>query len=337
VARREGLRIPETSSDAKTRVPLGGELRNSLLHPEVGTLIMLCISIALGLSISPYFADIGFLLDSTTAFAEFGIVALWLTFVIIGGQIDLSVASIMALVSCVVASLYRYQGLDMAIALPIGIALGFLLGVINGLLVTRFKLPSIIVTIGTLALYSGIAQILLGDYSIGKFPRWFAGIDQKTLWGIPIPLLIFIVLMIIAALILKRSIFGRQVYAIGTNEKAALFSGIPVNRVKLLLFTISGGVSALAGLMMMSRLAVARYDMASGGALDIVTIALLGGTDINGGSGNVIGTFIAFFVIVSLRTGMTVANVKIEAQLTILGSLLILAIVISNFIYSKRR
>ena len=129
---------------------------------------------------------------------------------------------------------------------------------------TRFKLPSIIVTIGTLALFRGIAQILLGDYSIGKFPRWFVGIDQRTAAGIPVPLIIFAVLAVIAALILKRTIFGRQVYAIGTNEKAALFTGIPVNRVKFLLFAISGAVSAFAGLMMMSRLAVARFDMATG-------------------------------------------------------------------------
>ncbi len=227
---------------------------------------MLCISIGIGISISPFFADIGFLLDSTTAFAEFGIIALWLTFVIIGGQIDLSVASVMALVTCVVASLYRHLGLSLAIALPLGVVLGFLLGSVNGLLVTRFKLPSIIVTIGTLALFRGVAQILLGDYSIGKFPPWFVGIDQRTVGGFPIPLVIFVVLTVITAFILRRSIFGRWVYAIGTNEKGAIFTGIPVNRVKFLLFGISGAVSAFAGLMMMSRLAVARFDMATGGS-----------------------------------------------------------------------
>lgn len=329
--------MPRSGRDSPDTANARVERMNFLLHPEVGTVIMLVISAVIGVSISPYFADVHFLLDSTTAFAEFGIVALWLTFVIIGGQIDLSVASVMALVVCIVANLYRYLHLTLLAGFPIGIAIGFLLGSINGVLVTRFKLPSIIVTIGTLALFRGTAQILLGDYSIGKFPRWFVGVDQRTVGGIPIPLIIFALITIIAALVLRRTVFGRQVFAIGTNERAARFTGIPVKRVKFLLFAVSGAVSAFAGLMMMSRLAVARFDMATGGELDVVTIVLLGGADINGGSGNVIGTFIAFLVIVTLRTGMTVANVKIEDQLTVLGGLLILAIVISNFLYSRRR
>jgi len=146
-----------------------------------------------------------------------------------------------------------------------------------------------------------------------------------------------VILFVLMWLILNKTIQGRQIYAIGTNERAARYSGIPVKRIKLALFTLSGLFAGMGGILMISRLGIARHNLARGGELEVVTIALLGGADINGGRGNVVGTFIAFFVIVALRTGMSVANVKIENQLTVLGFLLIFAIVLSNFIYGKRR
>ena len=311
---------------------------NKLIQPEVGTIMMLIVSIVVGTLLSPYFADMGFILDSTSLFIEFGMIALTLTFVIISGMIDLSVASAMALVGCVTGTFYQ-SGVPMLAAIGIGLLLGAVLGGFNGFLVTKFGLPPIIVTIGTLALYRGISQVLLGDHSIGHFPDWFVGIDRIFIGGsiIPVPLVIFVGFSIVAGLILNLTVFGRKTYAIGMNERAAKYSGIPVNKTKMILFVASGLMAAVGGLFMMSRLGVARYDMATGGELDIVTIALLGGADINGGKGNVIGTFIAFFVLATLRTGMSVANIKIENQLAVLGALLILAIVISNFIYSKKK
>jgi len=298
---------------------------------------MLGISILVGMILSPYFADLGFILDSTSLFIEFGIVALALTYVILAGMIDLSIASAMALVGCVTAIFFQL-GVPFGVSIIIGLVLGIGLGAFNGFLVTKFALSPIIVTIGTLALYRGIAQILLGDHSIGHFPDWFLGIDRNFVASIvPVPLIIFLGLSIIAGIILNLTVFGRRVYAIGMNERAARYSGIPVNRMKMILFMLTGFVAAFSGIMMISRLGVARFDMATGGELDVVTIALLGGTDINGGKGNVIGTFIAFFVLATLRTGMSVANIKIENQLAVLGALLIIAIVISNFIYSRKK
>ena len=270
-------------------------------------------------------------------YIEYGVIAIILTFVIISGQIDLSVASAMALVACFTATLYE-KGIPFGLTLLIGLITGLVLGAFNGFIITKFSLPPIIVTIGTLSLYRGLAQVLLGDHSIGHFPDWFVGIDMKYLFGfIPFPLIIFIILFIIMAIVLNKTVFGRQVYALGINERAAIYSGINVNRLKMKLFVMSGLVSAFGGIMMMSRLGIARYNIAGGGELEVVTIALLGGADINGGRGNVIGTFIAFFVLVCLKTGMSVANIKIEKQLTVLGFLLIFAIVLSNYIYSKRK
>jgi rhamnose transport system permease protein len=229
------------------------------------------------------------------------------------------------------------MGIPFVITIVIGLASGLLLGLLNGYIITRFSLPPIIVTIGTLSLFRGFAQVLLGDHSIGRFPDWFVGIDMKYIGFIPFPLIIFCGLFIVMAIVLNRTIFGRQIYAVGTNEKAAAYSGINVKKIKMILFALSGLFSAFGGIMMISRLGIARYNLAMGGELEIVTIALLGGADINGGRGNVIGTFIAFFVLVCLKTGLSVANIKIENQLAILGSLLIFSIVLSNYIYSKRK
>jgi len=309
---------------------------NRFLQPEYGTVLMLVASIVIGYLLSPYFRDLFFVLDSSSLYIEFGIVALALTFVIISGQIDLSVASAMSLVACIIATLYGI-GVPFGLTLAAGLAIGALLGMLNGLIITRFSLPPMIVTIGTLSLFRGMAQVLLGDHSIGNFPKWFTGIDMKYVGIIPVPLLIFTAVFVVMAVILNMTVFGRQVYAIGANEKAARYSGINVRRIKMVLFTLSGVFAASGGIMMISRLGIARYNLATGGELEIVTIALLGGADINGGRGNVVGTFIAFFVLVCLKTGMSVANIKIENQLTVLGFLLIFSIVLSNFIYGKRK
>jgi len=310
--------------------------RNRYFRPEYGTVVMLILSLILGSVLSPYFRDLYFLFDSTSIYVEFGIVALMLTFVIISGQIDLSVASAMAFIGCFTAFLFE-RGLPFIPAMVIGLFTGALLGLFNGWIITFFELPSIIVTIGTLSLYRGLSQVLLGDHSISHFPDWFVGIDFNYVWFIPVPFIIFCGIFAILAVVLHTTVFGRQVYAIGTNEKAARYSGIPVKRIKMILFALSGTFAAFGGIMMISRLGVARYNLASGGELEVVTIALLGGTDINGGRGGVVGTFIAFLVLVSLKTGMSVANIKIENQLTVLGFLLIFAIVLSNTIYSQRQ
>lgn len=310
--------------------------QNRYFRPEYGTVIMLILSLALGWILSPYFRDLAFIFDSTSLYIEYGIVALMLTLVIISGQIDLSVASAMAFIGCFTAYVFD-AGVPFPLAIAIGIVTGALMGLFNGWIITFFGLPSIIVTIGTLSLFRGLAQVLLGDISISGFPDWFVGIDFEYLWFIPVPFLIFTGLFVVMLIVLTKTVFGRHVYAIGTNEKAARYSGIPVNRMKLILFGLSGVFAAIGGILMISRLGVARYNLASGGELEVVTIALLGGTDINGGRGGVVGTFIAFLVLATLKTGMSVANVKIESQLTVLGFLLIFAIVLSNYIYSKRK
>ncbi|MBL8576406.1 MAG: ABC transporter permease [Mesorhizobium sp.] len=305
----------------------------ALVRPETMTLVLLIVAIIVASYLSPYFLDIGYILRSFTLSAEFALVALVLTMVIIAGEIDLSPASNMALSACLFAWA-QASGIPMPIAIAIGLLAGLAMGALNAFMVIALQLPSIIVTIGTLTLYRGLAQIIAGDKSI-RVPDWFIGIDKVMVLGIPVPVVIFIVAALVLGLILAGTIFGRQIYQIGTNEVAARYAGIRTRRIKLTLFLLIGLVSAVAGMMTASRLGSVRYDLGLGGELQMVLMAMLGGTYIFGGRGTILGTFLAAWLLVVVSTGMTVANLLPAIQLTVLGVLLIVAIIATNFIYSR--
>jgi rhamnose transport system permease protein len=336
----QAMSVAGTAEAESAKRPASGRLRSLLLRPESVTVALLILAFVGGAMLSPFFLDASFLLNYTSLFIEVGIMAIGMTFVIISGNIDLSVASALALVGTVAGIFYFDLSIPMGLTIVLALILGAVLGWINGTLVTRMKLPALAVTLATLAFYRGVANILVGDDSRPKlawsreivFPSWFLGINRVYIPGtsIPLPLVIFLVLAIILGIVLHRTTFGRWVYAIGTNEEAARYSGIPTERVKLLVFTLAGFLSGLAGLIMVSRLSVARYDHARGWELDVITAVVLGGTDIFGGRGSMFGTVIAYLLLIFLRTGMGVANIKAESQLAVIGTLLIVAIVISN-------
>lgn len=304
-----------------------------LVRPETMTLVLLIVAIVVASYLSPYFLDIGYILRSFTLSAEFALVALVLTMVIIAGEIDLSPAANMALSACLFAWA-QASGIPMPIAIAIGLLAGLAMGALNAFMVIALQLPSIIVTIGTLTLYRGLAQIIAGDKSI-RVPDWFIGIDKVMVLGIPVPVVIFIVAALVLGLILAGTIFGRQIYQVGTNEVAARYAGIRTRRIKLILFLLIGLVAAVAGMMTASRLGSVRYDLGLGGELQMVLMAMLGGTYIFGGRGTILGTFLAAWLLVVVSTGMTVANLLPAIQLTVLGVLLIVAIIATNFIYSR--
>jgi rhamnose transport system permease protein len=305
--------------------------------PEVVTLLVLVLAFGISASLSPYFLDARFLFDETSLYMEIGIIALAMALVIISGNIDLSVASGLALLGALSAILHIQWGLPMLLVIPLILGLGGCLGLFNGLLVTRLKLPSLTVTLGTLALYRGIAQILMGDHSVSGFPSWFTGVDYVRVGGlIPLPLVLFAVLAVAFGLLLHKTVFGRYVFAIGTNEAAARYSGIPVDRVKLLVFVLSGLTMAIGALLMVSRLTVARYDHALGNELAVITAVVLGGVHIFGGRGRIAGVVLALFALGFLRTGMGVANISSEAQLVVIGSLLLFAVALGNWIHKSR-
>jgi len=322
--------IAPTPQDA---APARPRWQTLLIRPETMTLILLVIGIFAGSQLSPFFLDVSYILRSFTLYSELAIVALVLTMVIIAGEIDLSPAANMALSACVFAWA-QASGIPIPFAILIGLGAGVAMGALNAFMVIGLQLPSIIVTIGTLTLYRGLAQVLAGDKSI-RVPEWFIGVDKIMLLGVPLPVVLFIVLAIGLGLVLGGTIFGRQIYQIGTNEVAARHAGIRSARIKSGLFLLVGLVSAVAGIMTASRLGSVRYDIALGGELQMVLMAMLGGTYIFGGRGTILGTFLAAWLLVIVSTGMIVANVLPAVQLVVLGSLLIVAIIATNLIYSR--
>jgi rhamnose transport system permease protein len=289
------------------------------------TLFLIALAFAAGCAMSPHFLDAAFLLDSSVLYSELGLVALTLAMLVVSGEIDLSVASMIALSACIFATCVE-RGLSLPAAIAAGLASGTFMGFVNGVLVTRLGLPSLITTIGTLTLYRGLAQVLLGDSSVTVFPDRWVGIDDAGFLGVPAPVLILAGAAMLAALLLHGSVFGRAVVLVGANRSAARHAGIDAARVKLRLFALNGFVCAAAGLMMSSRLGVVRYDLASGAELQIVLVVLLGGVPVSGGGGTIGGVYAAFWLTVLLQSAMMLANIGVEHQLLIQGLLLVGAV-----------
>lgn len=304
-----------------------------VVRPETMTLLLLIAGLVGASILSPFFLDVNYILRSFTLTAEMSIVALVLTMVIISGEIDLSAASNMALSACIFAWL-QDAGLAIPLAVIVGLLAGLTMGALNAFMSIRLELPSIIVTIGTLIFYRGLAQVIAGDSSI-RVPDSFVGINAIMVFGIPLPVILFIISAVVLGLVLGTTVIGRQIYQIGTNKEAALHAGINAARIKVGLFLLLGLVSAAAGIMAVSRLGSVRYDLVLGGELQMVLMAMLGGTYIFGGRGTILGTFLAAWLLVIVSTGMTVANLLPAIQLTVLGILLIVAIIATNFIYAR--
>lgn len=321
------------TSPAGERAPQRPGWHVLLVRPETMTFVLLIVALVGASLLSPFFLDVNYILRSFTLTAELSIAALVLTLVIISGEIDLSAAANMALSACIFAYA-QAAGVPMALAMVIGLGAGLAMGALNALLVIAYQLPSIIVTIGTLIFYRGLAQVIAGDKSI-RVPEWFIGINTQTLLGVPLPVVFFVLTAIVLGLVLGTTSYGRQIYQIGTNATAARHAGIKANRIKVGLFLLLGLASAAGGIMAASRLGSVRYDLALGGELQMVLMAMLGGTYIFGGRGTILGTFLAAWLLVIVSTGMTVANLLPAIQLTVLGILLIVAIIATNFIYSR--
>jgi|TARA_B110000259_G_scaffold15304_1_gene16099 rhamnose transport system permease protein len=324
--------MTETST-TRELVPARPTWHVVFVRPETMTTLLIVIGLVGASILSPFFLDVNYIMRSFTLSAEMSIVALVLTMVVISGEIDLSPAANMALSACVFAWVQE-AGLPLPLAVVVGLVAGLAMGALNAFMSIRMQLPSIIVTIGTLIFYRGLAQIIAGDRSI-RVPESFIGINNVLILGVPLPIIIFFVAALFLGLVLGTTVIGRQIYQIGTNQAAALHAGIETKRIKVGLFLLLGVVSAAAGIMAASRLGSVRYDLVLGGELQMVLMAMLGGTYIFGGRGTILGTCLAAWLLVIVSTGMTVANLLPAIQLTVLGILLIVAIIATNFIYAR--
>jgi rhamnose transport system permease protein len=291
-------------------------------------LLLIAASI-LNASLSPYFLNTRNLFDMTFNFMERGIMTLPMAFVIITGNIDLSVASTLAMSTNIMGRLFA-AGVNIWIAVLVALLVGALAGVFNGILITQVKLPSLAATLGTYVLYRGIAWVLMQDGAVTGFPSQFTYIGQGYIPGTPIPvqLVIYAIMLVPFGLVLHRTTFGRFTYAIGNNKEACRYAGVNVDRVTLVIFTVSGLMAALAGIMMSARFGSVRADIALGAELEVITAVVLGGVDIFGGSGTMTGVALALFLLGVVRYGMNLVNVPPQIQIIVTGFLLIIAIVL---------
>jgi rhamnose transport system permease protein len=307
-------------------------LKALLISWEALLVILLLIGVVIGSVLSPYFLssfNLEYALPSNIM--EIAIMALPMTLIIIAGEIDLSVASVLGLASVVLGLLWQ-SGHPLWLAIGVALLVGLVGGSLNGLLVTKLALPSLVVTIGTLALYRGLAYVVLGDQAVSNFPTAFTNLGFGTIPGTEIPWsgLIFAILVVIFVVVLHFSLLGRQLYAMGNNKEAARFSGINVNRVKLMLFILSGLIAALAGVIFTARFSSARPDNAVGFELYVVTVVLLGGVNIFGGRGSLLGVVLAIFIVGVLQNALSLVNISGDIQSLAIGLLLILSVLGPN-------
>jgi rhamnose transport system permease protein len=226
------------------------------------------------------------------------------------------------------------RGLNIWVAALIGLLIGTLGGLLNGVLIARIRLPALVVTLGTYAFFRGMAYAFLGDQAARDYPAAFTYLGQGKLFGtlVPFSVGLFVVMAIIFGLVLHRTTFGRYLYVIGNNQDAAVFSGVPVDRIKIILFTVSGFMAAMAGLILAARFGSTRPDIGAGLELTVITIAVLGGVDINGGVGTMTGAVLSLLLIGLMRFGMGLINIQGQVQGIAIGLLLILSILVPNIV-----
>lgn len=281
------------------------------------------------------FATIYNVFNMTQYGVEIGLLALGETLVIIsgGGSIDLSVGSMLSLSGVFMGLLTMRVGLNVWLAALLGILSGGLLGAINALFITRIGIPALIVTLGTLYAYASAALVLTDTVPISGLPEHFFVLGQSKVLGVPFQvLMIFIPVALVLHVALRRTIFGRNLHAVGTNEVAARFAAINVGAVRFWVFTLAGLLAGLAAVVMTSRVASARPDAGVGYELQAITIAVLGGTSILGGEGTVLGTILGVLVITVLSNGLQLAGINPIWQLGAVGIVLVVTVLLNQWL-----
>ena len=312
------------------------ELLRRLRSWEGLLLIVLLVVLAFNITRVPNYLTVSNQINLFQLGIEKAIVILVMTFVIISGQIDLSVASMMGLAAATLAFLFE-QGVPMPVAIVAALGVGAAFGLINGYFIAVVGLSSLAVTLAGYVGFRGLARLLVQDRSVSGFPAWFTDLGQKGLLGpITLSILIFAAFAVVGTIILHFSGMGRLTYVIGSSTPVAQYSGVSVARTKMIIFTMSGLISALAGILMASRLGAVRASTAEGFELDIITVVLLGGVSIFGGVGSMVGVLLATYLVLNLRNGLVIAGVTGNTQTGIIGLLLILSVLVPNLVERVR-
>jgi rhamnose transport system permease protein len=294
-----------------------------LVRWETVLAVFLCCDLVVNASMSPYFLNVWTLSDATFSFTEKAIVALPMALLVIAREIDISVSGTLALAS-VAMGLAAQSGFGTAVLVLIGLGTGLGAGAVNGVLVTRLRVPSIVATIGTMSLFRGVAYGILGDTVLKSYPPAFAFFGQGYVAGpLSFELVLFAVLAAVFGVFLHRTTQGRRIYAIGANPVAAAHSGVRVQRLRFWLFVATGGASALASILLTSRLGSTRPSIAQGWELEIISMVILGGVAVSGGKGTIAGVVLAAALLGFVTFGLGLKNVPGIVMSIAVGALLI--------------
>lgn len=292
-------------------------------------LVVLCVALSFA---SPYFFTLRNIFNVLQGMSTIGIMAIGMTMVLVSGGLDLSVGSALAVGAMLTARLMTSHGVHPWLAVAGGLGAGLVFGLVNGLLVTRAKIIPFIATLGTLSVGRGLAFLLAAGSTSGvasNVPMRDAGVawlGAGYVGPVPVPVLLMLALVAIAALFLGSTVLGRQIYAVGSNARAARLSGVPVERVQLFTYVVTGGLSALAGVVMTGLLATASTNFGQGIELDVIAAAVIGGTSLKGGEGTVVGTLIGAAIMAVVRNAFVLLGMPLHWQIMIIGIVILLAV-----------
>ncbi|QQN66555.1 ABC transporter permease [Bradyrhizobium diazoefficiens] len=325
---------------AMSEIPLPQTVKRAvpwwlLRHETMLAAILIVALIGLG-ALNNRFLTIDNLLNQGRLTTEVGLIALPMTFIIITGGIDLSVGSIVGLCAIMLGYSWKSFGFPLPLAICFSLLVGAAAGFLNGIVITRVKVPPLIMTIATLALYRGLAEGISQARSVRGYPEWFYFIGQENLFGVPAQLWLLLIAIVVSAIVLDRTTFGRTLYAMGNNETAARFSGLPVDRAKLIIYTLSGLMAGLSACVLVSRVTTTRSDMGIGYELDVIAAVVLGGTSIFGGVGTIWGTVVGLAMIQLLKNGLALTGVKGDATIVVIGAVLILSTLVASSLQRRR-
>ena len=322
--------------EAKKRVILADQKfswKKSLLQWEVFLLLIFIAVNIMNAFVSPYYLSVSGLFTATSSFLEKAFVALPMAYILVLGDIDISVGATVALSSVMMGVAYANFGLPMIVCVLICLLTGTICGLINGLILSRFpELAPMIVTLGTQILYRGIGTMILEDQAATGLTSvtWFSNLYWGYLGPIPYMLIIFVICAIGFGVVLHKTTFGRRLYAIGSNSVASMYAGIHVQKIRLIVFTLTGLFAGVTALFLTARMGSTRPNIAEGYELDAISMVVLGGFSTSGGKGRFIGVIISIFIIGFLRYGLGLINVPSQAMLIIIGALLICAVMLPN-------
>jgi ribose/xylose/arabinose/galactoside ABC-type transport system permease subunit len=327
-----------STPDGRGRAPISSQIRRFLANRELLLVLLLVLLFVFASWLIPNFFDYYTLTGSTAFMVEIGLLAMAELVVIVTGRgaIDLSVGSMTSLASMMLGISLAQWGLPLVLAVPFTLLVGMLLGMVNGFFVTVLRYPAIIVTLATLYAYQAIPLVLNDTRPISELPPGLYALSTYVR-GFPLQVLIvYLPVVLILGFVMRRSIIGRRLYGIGTNDVAARFAGIAVNRARFWAFATSGLLAGLTAIVTTSRFASARPDAGSGMELQAITIAILGGVAIAGGAGTVLGVFLATLLITFVNTALNLQGAPTIWQVGVLGMILISAALLNSFTRERR-